>query len=199
MAARHNVEKVAQAWIELLSDDPEAVSALGVARAHLPAGQRLKSLRRLRLLEITGRLPGRERLGSLLHRSTQFYNPHKERCVVRVTGTDEPPLKPGELAVVVLDRDGGRRGAAERWWLHETGVAVEVREGTAWAIGFDDGGVADVEDLALVRGRRHGLLCNPHSQECHVAGDRVPLPWLNSGRGPEPTPRPRRRMTRSDT
>jgi hypothetical protein len=193
MAIRRSTGKVAQAWVELRSDDPEAVSALAVARAHLPAGRQLRGLRRLRLLELKGRLPARERLESLLHRSTQFYNPHKERCTVRMAAADAPPLRPGEKAVVVVDRDGARRAAAERWWLHETGVAVEVREGTAWAMSFEEDGADQVEDLSLVRGRRHGLLCNPHSQDCHVAGERVPLPWLGEAEVPPvATPRSRR-------
>ena len=190
MATRRN-SKVAQAWIELVSDDPEAVSALAVARAHLPAGRGLKGLRRLRVFEIRGTLPPREQLESLLHRSTQFYNPHKERCALRLSESEPPPLGPGERAVVVVDREGARRGAAERWWQHETGRAVEVREGTAWALEFEGETGDAVEDLALVRGRRHGLLCNPHSQDCRVAGARVPVPWLSNE---EPTP-PRRRRT----
>ena len=190
MATQRN-SKVAQAWIELVSDDPEAVSALAVARAHLPAGRGLKSLRRLRLFEIRGALPPRDQLESLLHRSTQFYNPHKERCALRLSESEAPPLSPGERAVMVVDRDGARRGAAERWWQHETGHEVEVREGTAWALGLEEEAGDAVEDLALVRGRRHGLLCNPHSQDCRVAGKRVPVPWLSDE---EPTP-PRRRRT----
>lgn len=197
MAIRKGADKVAQAWIELRSDDPEAVSALAVARAHLPAGRSLRGLRRLRLVELRGRLPARERLESLLHRSTQFYNPHKERCAVRMASADPPPLRAGEHAVVVVDRGGARRGAAERWWLHETGVAVEVREGTAWALSFDGDGAEQVEDLALVRGRRHGLLCNPHSQDCHVAGESVPLPWLGEAEvPPAAVPRNRRGTTK---
>ena len=190
MVTRRNPQ-VAQAWIELVSDDPEAVSALAVARAHLPGGRGLKGLRRLRVFEIRGALPPRDQLESLLHRSTQFYNPHKERCALRLAETESPPLSPGERAVVVVDREGARRGAAERWWQHETGSAVEVREGTAWALEFEEEGGEAVDDLALVRGRRHGLLCNPHSQHCRVAGKRVPVPWLSDE---EPTP-PRRRRT----
>ncbi len=199
MGRRRDDARVVQAWIELVSDDPEAVSALAVARAHLTAGQALRSLRRMRLLELRGRLPERPALEALLHRSTQFYNPHKERCAIRITETDRSPLGADERAVLVFERDGARRGAAERWWLHETGEPVEVREGVAWALVFDRSGAAEVEDLALVRGRRHGLLCNPHSQECRVAGERVPLPWLNGDDAPRPAPgrRPRKNPTRS--
>ena len=199
MGRRRDDARVAQAWIELVSDDPEAVSALAVARAHLAAGQKLRSLRRMRLLELRGRLPERPALEALLHRSTQFYNPHKERCVIRTTETDPPPLGVGERVVLVFERGGARRGAAERWWLHETGAPVEVREGVAWALAYDDAGEAGVEDLALVRGRRHGLLCNPHSQEFRVAEERVPLRWLNGTDASETTAgrRPRRNPTRS--
>lgn len=181
--AKRREKQVAQAWIELNAEDPEAVSALAVARTHLPLGERLRRLRRMRLVEITGALPGRERIESLLHHSTQFYNPHKERCLVRISAADAPPLEAPERAVLVVDRDGARREAAERWWRHETGEAVEVREGTAWAVSLEGAREGDLEDLALVRGRRHGLLCNPHSQDCRLATGSVPVPWLE-----EPTP-----------
>jgi hypothetical protein len=197
MARRRGRDSLAQAWIELRSDDPSAVSALSVARARLPAGRNLSGLRRLRLVELRGPLPAKQELEELLHRSTQFYNPHKESCVVRVARDDAPPLHAGERAVLVFDRDGDRRSAAERWWLRETGERVEVREGIAWVLAFA-GRAADVEDLALVRGRRHGLLCNPHSQECRVAGAVVPLPWLVGGVARAvPKPRTRRTAARS--
>ena len=179
MAARKETRKVAQAWIELKADDLEAASALEVARGQLAAGQHLQRLRRIRLIELEGRLPAREKLEDLLHGSTQFYNPHKERCVVRLTAEESPPLQAGERAVLVTERDGSRRAAAERWWQHETGEKVSVREGTAWALTFDSSAEsAKAHDLALVRGRRHGLLCNPHSQECRWAEDHVPVPWI---------------------
>ena len=176
--------KIAQAWIELKADDPEAVSALAVARAHLPVGSRLAGLRRVRLMEIAGALPGREQVETLLHHSTQFYNPHKERCAVRVAPGDPPPFEAGERAVLVVDREGARRGAAERWWKHETGEAVEVREGTAWVVRLTQPQESDLEDLTLVRGRRHGLLCNPHSQDCRLSEGTVPLPWLTEPAAP---------------
>src|SRR5687768_212167 len=103
MARRREGEKVAQAWIALTAEDPEALSALGVARAHLAAGRRLRGLRRLRVMEVVGRLPARGSLEELLHRSTQFYNPNKERCSVRLAPSDPPPLEPGERAVLVID------------------------------------------------------------------------------------------------
>lgn len=177
--------KVAQAWIELETDDPEAVSALTVARAHLPVGPRLTGLRRLRLMEIAGALPGREQVESLLHHSTQFYNPHKERCTVRVAAGDPAPFDAADRAVLVVEREGARRAAAERWWLHETGESVEVREGTAWVVRLAQPQPGDLEDLTLVRGRRHGLLCNPHSQDCRLAEGAVPVPWLSAPASPK--------------
>ena len=177
--ARRAAVKVAQAWIELKADDPEATSALSVARARLPLGPRLAGLRRVRLVEVSGALPGREQVESLLHHSTQFYNPHKERCAVRMAPGDAAPLDTGERAVLVIERAGSRRQAAERWWRHETGESVEVREGTAWAVRLLHALESDLEDLTLVRGRRHGLLCNPHSQDCRLAETQVPLPWLS--------------------
>ena len=63
--------KTIQAWVELMSDDPEAVSALAVARARLPAARGLGQLRRLRLIEVSGLLPGRRQLEEVLHRSIQ--------------------------------------------------------------------------------------------------------------------------------
>src|SRR5207247_3209876 len=69
-----------QAWIELRSDDPEAVSALAVARARVGGGQALLGLRRLRLFELSGTLPATRAVEAPLHRSTWSVNPHKERC-----------------------------------------------------------------------------------------------------------------------
>jgi hypothetical protein len=180
MASRKPSRKVAQAWVELISEDPEALSALEVARRRLDAGRGVGRLRRVRLLELTGPLPPRERLEGLLHGSTQFYNPHKERCTVRLSGQDPPPLAAGEHAVLVFERDGIRRPAAERWWRHETGDTVEVAEGTVWALTLETKEQSPdvIEDLSQVRGRRHGLLSNPHSQDYRVAEDRVPIPWL---------------------
>src|SRR5262245_52622362 len=72
-----------QAFVELLAEDPEAVSARAIARERLAAGRRLKSLRRLRVFELAGALPARAECEALLHRSTRFFNPAKERCTVR--------------------------------------------------------------------------------------------------------------------
>ena len=41
------------------------------------------------------------------------------------------PIEPREIVVLVTERDGERRPAAERWWRHETGKDIEVREGVA--------------------------------------------------------------------
>jgi hypothetical protein len=183
MTRRRTATKVAQAWVELLTDDPEAVSALTIARAHLPAGRILRSLRRIRLFELTGALPGREEIGALLHRSIQFYNPHKERCIVRLTSDETGPVIVGEWAVLVYDRGDVRREGAERWWRHETGKTIEVREGVAWILGLDDGvrdGAAAAEELTVLRDRRHGLLCNPHAQESRLALGDIPLPWMSA-------------------
>jgi hypothetical protein len=188
MGARKETRKVAQAWIELRSEDPEAASALDVAQRQLTAGQHLRHLRRIRLVELRGRLPARERLEALLHGSTQFYNPHKERCVIRLAEAEAPPLAAGERAVLVVEREGSRRAAAERWWHHETGEQVDVHEGVA---------SQDAEDLALVRGRRHGLLCNPHSQWARWAEGSVPLPWIEGETSATPPSRPTRRRTSS--
>ncbi|TMQ71558.1 MAG: hypothetical protein E6K80_05195 [Candidatus Eisenbacteria bacterium] len=195
MAGRKESRRVAQAWIELAAIDLEAASALEVAHDQLAAGRRLQRLRRMRLIELEGRLPARERLESMLHGSTQFYNPHKERCIVRLSAGEPAPVASGEHAVLVVERAGDRRAAAERWWRHETGETVIVREGTAWLLTFENGaGEAELEDLALVRERRRGLLCNPHSQECRWAKDAIPLPWLGS-ETPASDSRPARRTS----
>lgn len=189
-ARRRPAATTAQAWIELKSDDPEAVSAAAVARAHLPGGAGIRSLRRVRVLELTGALPARAGIEELLHRSIQFYNPHKERCTVRASASDPAPVAPDEVAVLVVDRGGERRGAAEHWWLHQAGEAVEVREGVAWLVAFEPAALAGhdpqalAEELAVVRGRRAGLLCNPNAQDFAVARGAVPLPWVR--RAPDP-------------
>ena len=183
MTRKRVVAKVAQAWVELVTADPAAVSALAVARAHLPAGRTLKSLRRVRLFELWGALPGREQIEALLHRSIQFYDPHKERCAVRLAPGEGAPLAAGERAVLVFDRGEERRSGAERWWRHETGKAIEVREGVAWVLGFEPSvrdAAAVVEELTVLRDRRHGLLCNPHAQEHRLAAAEIPLPWMTA-------------------
>jgi hypothetical protein len=172
--------RTAQAWIELNTADPEAVSALRVARADLEAARRLTGLRRLRLIELTGVLPERQALEELLHRSTQFYNPHKERCSVRLSAADATPV-PEEAAVVLVCEHGSeRRPAAERWWQHETGEPLEVREGVVWVLSFEPGAPALelAGELTTLRDRRRGLLCNPHCQDAAVSGAVVPLPWI---------------------
>ena len=186
MARRKAV--VAQAWVTLHADDPEAVSALAVARAHLEGCADLETLRKLRVFELRGPLPGRREIEALLHRSTQFYNPHKEGCALRLSAEEAAPLAPGERVALVWDRGGERRPAAERWWLHETGKRIEVREGVAWAIHFTGKRAIGerVRDLIELKDRRHGLLCNPHSQEYRLATSDLPLPWWEEGRAEAP-------------
>jgi hypothetical protein len=180
MARGRPVAHTAQAWIEPVADDPEATSALAVARERLPGGRALESLRRLRVFELRGALPDRAALEELLHRSIQFYNPAKERCTLRLDPREAAPLAAGEVGVLVLERGGERRPAAERWWKHETGTPAEIREGVAWALRLGAGARAEkaAEDLAILRDRGHGLLCNPHWQDARVAAGEVPLPWI---------------------
>lgn len=177
----------AQAWIELRATDPEAASAFAIARADLEAGRTLESLRRFRVFELRGALPDAANITTLLHRSTQFYNPGKERCVVRAVPGDAAPLRDGETLVLVFERGGERRTAAERWWKHETGERVEVREGVAWALRFAPGADAEglAADLAVARDRAHGLLANPHAQEWRPgrmegSDGNPPLEWIGS-------------------
>jgi hypothetical protein len=179
--------------VELRAEDPEAMSALAVARAHLEAGRSLAALRRLRVFELAGELPEREALAERLHGSTQFYNPAKERCVVRATEEEAAPFAPEETLVLVLERGGDRRPGAERWWRHETGERIEVREGVVWALSFGPGedGHALGTELAVTRDRAHGLLANPQFQEARVAVDAPPLDWL-SRKSPRTAKRPGR-------
>jgi hypothetical protein len=120
--------RIAQAFIEAMAEDPEAVSAFGVARGRLAAGRGLLGLRRMRVFELSGALPGRAALAGLLHRSIQFYNPAKERCTLRLQAGEAAPIGADEIGVLVVERGGERRPAAERWWRHETGTTVEIRE-----------------------------------------------------------------------
>ena len=48
----------------------------------------------------------------------------------------------------MIERGGERRPAAERWWSQRPGDSIEVREGTAWALTFDDEEDADAERRA---------------------------------------------------
>ena len=109
-------KQMAQAYVELLAEDPEAESTLAIARARLAAGRRLKGVRRVRVFELSGTLPHRAELEQLLHRSTRFYNPAKERCTVRASEREPGPFADDEALVLVLDRGLERRPAGERWW-----------------------------------------------------------------------------------
>ena len=179
------VKRVTQAYVELLAEDPEAVSALAIARDRLAAGRQLRTLRRVRVFELAGALPGRAQTEELLHRSTRFYNPAKERCTVRAAEREPAPFRPEEALVLVLDRGLERRAAGERWWKHETGEKVEVREGTVWALAFEPGedAAARAGELAEVRDRRHGLFANPHFQDWRPGtGASPPWPWIERPR-----------------
>lgn len=182
--AKPHVAGIAQAWILPVSDDPEAVSALGVARRFLGATD-LRGLRRARLIEIEGDLPPAAELASYLHDSTRFYNPNKERCHLRLSNSDPVPFGPGERAVLVFDRGGERREGSERWWKRTAGGRVRVREGTAWIVEGADAAasVLWLDALTEVRGAGRGLLCNPHAQESRRAGDAVPLGWFAARAG----------------
>ncbi len=176
-----NGDPLVQAFVETRSEDPEAVSAFEVARARLAAGARLVRLRRLRVFEVTGAHPGRREVEELLHRSTWFYNPAKERCTVRASDADPAPFAEGEALVLVVDRGLERRAPAERWWRHETGTKVEVREGVVWALAFEPGvdAAREAASLAAVTDRAHGLLSNPHFQGWSAgSGAHPPWPWF---------------------
>ncbi|MFN8588091.1 MAG: hypothetical protein U0704_09865 [Candidatus Eisenbacteria bacterium] len=178
------VKSHALVFVELRAADPEAVSALQVARAHLEGGAALTGLRRWRVFELRGELPEPAELAARLDRSTQFLNPAKERCTIVTGPGDRNPFAPHEAGVLVFDRGGERRPAAERWWRHDGGARIEVREGVAWGLAF--AGVADaagVERVAVTTSRARGLLCNPHSQEWRwtPAGEAPPTDWI-SGR-----------------
>jgi len=170
--------RFAQAWIELRADDPAAVSALAVVRARLAAGRGLTGLRRFRVIELQGALPERDALAAHLHESTWFYNPHKESCTLRTAPRD--PVPGAGETLLVVERGGARRPAAERWWRHETGRRIAVREAVAWRLEFgpgDDAGAA-AESLMTVRDAAHGLFANPHAEAAARAGGTVPLAWI---------------------
>jgi len=176
----------AQAYVELLAEDPEATSARAVARERLEAGRRLLTLRRVRLFELAGELPPPAELASLLHRSTQFYNPAKERMSVRSSDREPAPFRAEEALLLVVNRGLERRAAAERWWRHEAGARVDVREGTVWALAFEPGedAAARAAALAVVEDRRHGLFANASFQDCRPGGVGAspPWPWLERSR-----------------
>lgn len=179
-------KETAHAWVALRAEDPEASSALLVARDRLEAARPLRELRRFRVFEMRGALPATDVLEDLLHRSTQFYNPSKERCVVRRGGAEPSPVGAGEAVALVVERGGDRRAAAERWWRHETGARIEVREGVAWVMRFepDADAAALGTELAVARDPRRGLFCNPHSQEVAVVTGPPPLErWPGARRG----------------
>jgi hypothetical protein len=179
---RRNRVRSAQAWVELNADDPEAMSARWVSAHQLNAGREMTGLKRLRLFELKGPLPTRPRLERLLHASTQFYNPHKERCHLRLRRNDPAPLGKDDHLILVIEREAERRPAAEHWWLHETGQTIEVREAVVWVVTYGTGNPearrAWTEDLAVARDRRHGLFCNPLRQSVKTGTGLPPVPWM---------------------
>ncbi len=100
--------------------------------------------------------------------------------MLRLVETDPPPLSPGESAVLVVERAGDRRAAAERWWRHESDLGVEVREALVWALRFGAGELAQEQAAALaeLRGPGQGLLCNPNSQAWAQVSGPPPLDWI---------------------
>jgi len=176
---------VVQALVELKGHDPEAVSALRVAQRELPDGAGLRRLRRWRLIELRGTLPSADEIAELLHRSTQFYNPGKERCIVRTDESAATPVRDDEQVLLVVERGAERRPAAERWWRHQTNERVEVREGWVWGLTFEPGvdAARAARALALATDRRHGLFANPHAQDCKHAEHALPMAWLSGRTG----------------
>jgi len=174
------VRPIVQAWITLRADDPEAVSAALVARSAPGIGRGLVALERRRLIEIAGTPREDEQVAALLHGSTQFYNPHKEHCAV---GPGGGPDAARSVQAVVWERGGERRAAAERWWRHETGEDVEVREAVVWSARFDAGvdGATAMRELVELRDSRHGLLCNPWSQQSRISPQAPP--WIAAAGG----------------
>jgi hypothetical protein len=185
----------AQVFVELRAEDLEATSALAVVREHVEAGRALVALRRVRLFELAGALPGRAELAEQVRTSMLFCNPARERCVVRAEDGDAAPFGPGETLVLVLEREGERRAVAERWWRRETGERIEVREGLVWAMRFEAGedAVTRAAELAVTRDRAHGLLANPQFQDVRVWPDPAPpLDWLSRKRTRAPKLRSKR-------
>jgi hypothetical protein len=177
-----------QVWVEAIADDPEALSAFEVARRTLPPALRPKALRRMRLIEIAGVTGTSEELRARLHQSTQFYNPHKERCHLREAVEEGTPAAEEERLVLIHERGAERRTAAERWWRHATGDAVRVREALVWLVTpeVEESGDALLAELVDVKDRRHGLLCNPNSQDRALGTGAVPLPWIRAARARAP-------------
>jgi hypothetical protein len=170
--------RTAQAWIELKTEDPAAVSALSVARARLAAGAKLLRVRRFRVIELQGALPGKQALEARLHASSWFYNPHKESCTLRTSDGDPAGAK-GET-ILVVERGASRAPAAERWWRHATRRKITVREGVAWVLDFAPGTDPAESARALMTAvdRTTGLFSNPHAQTAIHANGTVPLAWI---------------------
>jgi len=178
---------VIQAFVELRAEDPEATSAFTVARERLAAGLALQGLRRMRLFEIAGSDLPASAVAERMHASSQFYNPVKERCVVRASASEAVPARDDEALVLVFERGGERRPGAERWWRHVGDEKVEVREGVVWALAFTPGADARAlaEALAASGPGATGLLANVHVEEHRIcAADRPPLDWITRGRAP---------------
>jgi hypothetical protein len=82
--------------------------------------------------------------------------------------------------VLVWERGGARRPAAERWWRHETGETVAVCEGVVWALRFAVGTDAAERCASW---RRHAISGTDSSRtgsrrNIGVQDQAPPLAWI---------------------
>ena len=183
--------------VELRAEDPEASSALVVARERLDGGARAARAAALPRVRAARRAAGdatSSRSGCTARRSSTI--PAKERCVVRAGGRRSPSPVAGRARRSCWSSSAAASAgaAAERWWRHETGARVEVREGVVVGAAVRAGRGRARRSARSWRWRataRHGLFCNPHfagsgaSSRGRAAARTGCAPGARRGRGRE--------------
>jgi len=119
-----------------------------------------------------------ERIEQVVSRTALFANPNKHRWSIHSNASlvDLLPEKREGSVAAILVEDEDDAGAAE---LRETliqrgdlGKRIEVLHGIWWVLHLGnlcpEAARTIAEEIAVTRGRRQGLLCNPHYQRATV-------------------------------
>jgi len=166
--------------VALRGRDPSALTALYALEHHLGYGAALRGLRRLQLWRFE--LDGSEadealsRVGAWVTRSQLFVNPnqHTHELVVesRSTGARAAPHQPWIVAANEPDLEGEAATRLVRERLGDR-TLQRAQKAVVWQLELDptlpgERWLEIAEEIAIARGRRSGLLTNPHCQTVRV-------------------------------
>ncbi len=119
-----------------------------------------------------------EAVERVVSKTALFANPNKHRWSthVNVSLEDLVPREEGTtVAAVLVEDEDDAKAAGVRDALSQRGdlgQMIDVRHGTWWVLHFDglsrEDTLAAVNEIAVTKGRRQGLFCNPHYQRATV-------------------------------